>query len=71
MHSLITKGVYNTMVQDSPQDGNAASTTPDKRYTALLNDPIFKGIHNAYLMGASIVELKARIEVAVCDSFSR
>jgi hypothetical protein len=56
------------MVQDPPQDGNAASTTPDKRYTALLNDSIFKGIHNAYLMGASIVELKARIEVAVCDS---
>jgi hypothetical protein len=56
------------MVQDPPQDGNAASTTPDKRYTVLLNDSIFKGIHNAYLMGASIVELKARIEVAVCDS---
>jgi len=56
------------MAQDPPQDGNTASITPDKRYTALLNDSIFKGIHNAYLMGASIVELKARIEVAVCDS---
>jgi len=55
------------MVQN-PLVGNPASTTPDKRYTALLNDSIFKGIHNAYLMGASIVELKARIEVAVCDS---
>ena len=55
------------MVQNPPV-GNPASTTPDKRYTALLNDSIFKGIHNAYLMGASIVELKARIEVAVCDS---
>src|SRR6266566_2753525 len=67
MHCLITKGVYNTMVQNPPV-GNPASTAPDKRYTALLNDSIFKGIHNAYLMGASIVELKARIEVAVCDS---
>src|SRR5437764_11438784 len=68
MHSLIPKGVYYTMVQNPPQDGKAASTTPDKRYTALLNDSIFKGIHNAYLMGASIVELKARIQIGVCDS---
>ena len=50
------------------QAGDSASTASDKRYTALLNDPISKGIHNAYLMGASIVELKARIQVAACDS---
>jgi len=55
------------MVQNPPV-GNPASTTPDKPYTALLNDSIFKGIHNAYLIGSSVVELKARIEVAVCDS---
>src|SRR5437588_11374278 len=67
MHCLITKGVYNTMVQNPPV-GNPASTAPDKRYTTLLNDSIFKGIHNAFLMGASIVELKARIQVSACDS---
>lgn len=56
------------MVQAPPQAGNVASTTPDKRYATLLNDPIFKGIHNAYLLGSSIVELKARIQIAACDS---
>ena len=56
------------MVQNPPPAGNAASTTPDKRYTALLNDSIFKGIHNAFLIGSSLVELKGRIQIAACDS---
>lgn len=45
-----------------------ASTMSDKHYTALLNDSIFKGIHDAFLMGSSLVELKGRVQVAACNS---
>jgi hypothetical protein len=44
-----------------------ASTTPDKRYAALLNDPVFAAIHNAFLLGASLVELKSRVQIAACN----
>jgi len=59
------------MVLALAQVGNGASnasTMPDKRYTALLSDSIFKGIHNAFLMGASLVELKGRVQIVACDS---
>src|SRR5438270_8268729 len=57
-------------------DQNAAPTrpgasnsrgTPRGRPAALLDDSIFKAIHNAFLLGWSFMELKSRIQVNACN----
>src|SRR5262249_30464138 len=40
----------------------------EKRTAALLNDSIFAAIHDAFLLGSSLAELKGRIQVAACNS---
>lgn len=49
---------------------SAAAITPDKRFAALLSDPIFATIHNAYLIGSSLTELKGRVQLTACKTFS-
>jgi lambda repressor-like predicted transcriptional regulator len=40
----------------------------EKRTAALLSDPIFAAIHDAFLLGSSLAELKGRIQIAACNS---
>jgi lambda repressor-like predicted transcriptional regulator len=40
----------------------------EKRTAALLNDSVFAAIHDAFLLGASLIELKGRVQVAACNS---
>lgn len=41
---------------------------PEKRAAALLSDPIFASIHDAFLLGSSLAELKGRIQIVACNS---
>src|SRR5438477_12481964 len=46
---------------------NAAHNSPNsKTSTTLLSDPTFQLIHNAFLMGWSLMELKSRIQIKAC-----
>lgn len=48
-------------------DTSPASTTPDARFTPLLNDPIFAALHNAFLLGWNLMELKSRVQLTACN----
>jgi hypothetical protein len=50
----------------APVKVNGSRPTTDA-FTALLEDDIFLAIHNAFLLGWSIVELKSRIQIAACS----
>src|SRR5437588_2322611 len=46
---------------------NAAHNSPNsKTSTTLLSDPTFQLIHNAFLLGWSLMELKSRIQITAC-----
>src|SRR5947209_10021777 len=45
---------------------NTNTSSKNKTSLALLDDPIFKAIHNAFLLGWSLMELKSRIQITVC-----
>ena len=55
-----------------PQPGasaasNTAHTSPNnKTPTTLLSDPTFQLIHNAFLLGWSLMELRSRIQTMAC-----
>jgi hypothetical protein len=56
------------MVAQPPVQINVNGSTPaDKLSAALLKDDIFLAIHNAFLLGWSILELKSRIQIAACN----
>ncbi|MFL5658514.1 MAG: hypothetical protein ACJ8CB_30555 [Ktedonobacteraceae bacterium] len=45
---------------------NTNTSSKNKTSLALLNDPIFKTIHNAFLLGWSLMELKSRVQITAC-----
>lgn len=56
------------MIGQAPAQGTAtAATTSNKHSTALLNDPTFADIHDVFLLGWSLVELKSRIQIMACN----
>ena len=62
------------MVSQNPNpaqaNGSPASTSPNapsNSSSALSNDPIFTAIHNAFLLGWSIMELKSRVQITACN----
>lgn len=56
------------MIGQAPTQGSAtAATTSNKHSTALLNDPTFADIHDVFLLGWSLVELKSRIQITACN----
>src|SRR6266705_2379909 len=65
----------HTMSSQAPAkvstSGSAASNTNtssnNKLSMALLNDPVFKAIHNAFLLGWSLMELKSRVQILGCN----
>ena len=63
------------MIDQAPAPVAAtAASASHKRSTALLNDPTFEGIHDIFLLGWSLVELKSRVQITGCnlslDSFT-
>ena len=47
---------------------STALNTPDPHVVGLLNDATFAAVHNAFLIGGSLIELKGRIQVEACNS---
>src|SRR5438105_8501688 len=45
---------------------NTGNPSKNKTSMVLLNDPIFKAIHNAFLLGWGLMELKSRVQIAAC-----
>jgi hypothetical protein len=45
---------------------NTNTSSKNKTSLALLDDPIFKAIHNAFLLGWSLMELKSRVQITAC-----
>src|SRR5439155_18055306 len=45
---------------------NTGNPSKNKTSMVLLNDPIFKAIHNAFLLGWSLMELKSRVQITAC-----
>ena len=54
-------------MNDKAPGQDAAAITSNKHSTALLKDPTFAGIHDVFLLGWSIVELKSRVLITACN----
>ena len=52
------------MINQAPTQTTATS---NKRSTALLSDPTFASIHDVFLLGGSLVEMKSRIQIIGCN----
>ena len=58
----------NGQVQN--QNGSTANTPMDSgaRSSVLLNDPTFSAIHDAFLLGWGLIELKSRVQIAAMST---
>jgi hypothetical protein len=56
--------------QAQNQNGSTANTPMDSgaRSSVLLNDPTFCAIHDAFLIGWGLIELKSRVQIAAMSS---
>ena len=56
--------------QAQNQNGSTASTPMDSgaRSSVLLNDPTFCAIHDAFILGWGLIELKSRIQIAAMST---
>src|SRR5690348_1332531 len=49
-------------------NSSTPANMPEKHTAALLSDSIFSAIHDAFLLGSSLAELKGRVQIAACNS---
>src|SRR5437588_479600 len=66
MHSMDSNNLPPPQSSASVASNTAHTSPNSKTSTTLLSDPTFQLIHNAFLLGWSLKELKSRIQITAC-----
>src|SRR5947208_3836908 len=66
MHSMDSNNLPPPQSSASVASNTAHTSPNSKTATTLLSDPTFQLIHNAFLLGWSLMELKSRIQITAC-----
>ncbi|GAC1657303.1 MAG: hypothetical protein NVS4B7_02500 [Ktedonobacteraceae bacterium] len=67
----MTQNIVPNPVQSAPAPANTASSSPKKGISsALFTDDTFVAIHDAFLLGWSLFELRSRILIATVPAFT-
>ncbi len=67
----MTQNLVPNLVQNAPAPTNTASSSPKKGISsALFTDDTFVAIHDAFLLGWSLFELRSRILIAAVPAFT-
>ncbi len=67
----MTQNLVPNPVQNAPAPTNTASSSPKKGISsALFTDDTFVAIHDAFLLGWSLFELRSRILIAAVPAFT-
>ena len=65
----MTQNLVPNPVQNPPAPMNTSSNSQKGSSSALFADPTFVAIHDAFLLGWSLVELRSRILIAAVEAF--
>src|SRR5437868_11760639 len=66
MHSMDSNNLPPPQSSASAASNTAHTSPNSKTSTTLLSDPTFQLIHNAFLLGWSLMELKSRVQITAC-----
>jgi hypothetical protein len=66
---MMTQNLVPNLVQNPPAPTNTSSSSQKGSSSVLFADPTFVAIHDAFLLGWSLFELRSRILIAAVEAF--